>query len=326
MRYRAISELVEIGAAYDAAIENFPDNLEPDSVEGRREVISSALNYLKNNGIVPSQQSLGLIQNELIRYDRDGYEGIFGFATNEKETRDLIEQNWDIDGFIVYVNLEWSIPTNKLTKYIKSDIFPIIQHSKIEGILCFEDFDIIRKMENLVFINLRNTIIFDAKSKQFGSIPEAAFKSMNIVSVVLPESIRIIGRAAFFNCTGLSFLVFPKSLRYIGNYSFDSCSGLVKLYIGDNITYIGHSAFGHCANLEEITLSENVASIQHNAFKESLNLRTIYCKSKNPPSVLEKHWHGSNKRSMNLYVPKGFSNRYKIQEGWRFFNIYEEDI
>lgn len=128
MRYRAISELVEIGAAYDAAIENFPDNLEPDSVEGRREVISSALNYLKDNGIVPSQQSLGLIQNELIRYDRDGYEGIFGFATNEKETRDLIEQNWDIDGFIVYVNLEWSIPTNKLAKYIKSDIFPIIHN------------------------------------------------------------------------------------------------------------------------------------------------------------------------------------------------------
>lgn len=440
MRYRAISELVEIWSAYDTAAENFPDTLEPDSVEGRREIISSALNYIKDNGVVPSQQSLGMLQNELIRYDRDNYEGLFGFATNEKETRDLIEQNWDIDGFIVYVNLEWSIPTNKLAKYIKSDIFPIIHNLKIEGILCFEDFDIIRKMENLVFINLRNTIIFDAKSKQFGSIPEAAFKSMNIVSVVLPESIRIIGRAAFecckklqsisfpktvdsiesfafhctglatvtipdtvrtighsvfadspnlttavvgdgledlgkftfskcknlkfvqlgqnlqvidygdfehcsnisfivlpsrlseigdnafYGCTGLSFLVFPKSLRYIGNYSFDSCSGLVKLYIGDNITYIGHSAFGHCANLEEITLSENVASIQHNAFKESLNLRTIYCKSKNPPSVLEKHWHGSNKRSMNLYVPKGFSNRYKIQEGWRFFNIYEEDI
>ena len=96
IKCRVVPEITEIGAAYDAAIENFPDNLEPDSVEGRREVISSALNYLKNNGIVPSQQSLGLIQNELIRYDRDGYEGIFGFATNEKETRDLIEQNWDI--------------------------------------------------------------------------------------------------------------------------------------------------------------------------------------------------------------------------------------
>ena len=47
MRYRAISELVEIGAAYEEAIENFPDDLEPDSVEGRREIISSALNYLK---------------------------------------------------------------------------------------------------------------------------------------------------------------------------------------------------------------------------------------------------------------------------------------
>lgn len=146
----------------------------------------------------------------MIRYDRDNYEGVFGFAENEKETRDLIEQNWDIDGFIVYVNLEWSIPTNKLAKYIKSDIFPIIHNLEIEGILCFEDFDIIRKMENLVFINLRNTIIFDAKSKQFGSIPEAAFKSMNIVSVVLPESIRIIGRAAFECCKNYNQSVFLK--------------------------------------------------------------------------------------------------------------------
>ena len=57
MRYRAISELVEIGAAYEVAIENFPDDLEPDSVEGRREIISSALNYLEDNGIVPSPVS-----------------------------------------------------------------------------------------------------------------------------------------------------------------------------------------------------------------------------------------------------------------------------
>lgn len=145
IKCRIIPELVEIWSAYDTAAENFPDTLEPDSVEGRREIISSALNYLEDNGIVPSQQNLSLIQNELIRYDRDNYEGVFGFAENEKETRDLIEQNWDIDGFIVYVNLEWSIPTNKLAKYIKSDIFPIIHNLEIEGILCFEDFDIIRK-------------------------------------------------------------------------------------------------------------------------------------------------------------------------------------
>lgn len=96
IKCRIIPELVEIWSAYDTAAENFPDTLEPDSVEGRREIISSALNYIKDNGVVPSQQSLGMLQNELIRYDRDNYEGLFGFATNEKETRDLIEQNWDI--------------------------------------------------------------------------------------------------------------------------------------------------------------------------------------------------------------------------------------
>ena len=86
IKCRIIPELVEIWSAYDTAAENFPDTLEPDSVEGRREIISSALNYIKDNGVVPSQQSLGMLQNELIRYDRDNYEGLFGFATNEKET------------------------------------------------------------------------------------------------------------------------------------------------------------------------------------------------------------------------------------------------
>ena len=75
IKCRIIPELVEIWSAYDTAAENFPDTLEPDSVEGRREIISSALNYIKDNGVVPSQQSLGMLQNELIRYDRDNYEG-----------------------------------------------------------------------------------------------------------------------------------------------------------------------------------------------------------------------------------------------------------
>lgn len=47
IKCRIIPELVEIWSAYDTAAENFPDTLEPDSVEGRREIISSALNYIK---------------------------------------------------------------------------------------------------------------------------------------------------------------------------------------------------------------------------------------------------------------------------------------
>lgn len=96
IKCKLIPDLEDIGAAYDVAIENYPENLEPDSVEGRRELISSALNYIKDNGVVPSQQSVKLIQNELIRIDRDNYDSLFGLAENEKETADLVEQLWDI--------------------------------------------------------------------------------------------------------------------------------------------------------------------------------------------------------------------------------------
>ena len=33
MKYKLIPDLEDIGAAYDVAIENYPENLEPDSVE-----------------------------------------------------------------------------------------------------------------------------------------------------------------------------------------------------------------------------------------------------------------------------------------------------
>lgn len=93
---KTLPDLDDVLSAYDAATENYPEDLEPDSVEGRRELISSALNYLKDIGVVPSQQSLKLIQNELIRNDRDNYDSLFGLAENEKETRDMVEQLWDI--------------------------------------------------------------------------------------------------------------------------------------------------------------------------------------------------------------------------------------
>ena len=43
---KTLPSLEEIGAAYDAAFETLPDDL-LGTVEGRREFISSALNYLK---------------------------------------------------------------------------------------------------------------------------------------------------------------------------------------------------------------------------------------------------------------------------------------
>lgn len=147
MKYKLLPNLDDVLSAYDVATENYPEDLEPDSVEGRRELISSALNYLKDIGVVPSQQSLKLIQNELIRNDKENYDSLFGLAENEEETTNLVERLWNecsID-FIYYASLEWSTSQGKLAKCIDKEILPMIRNLTIEGMLCLEDFATIKK-------------------------------------------------------------------------------------------------------------------------------------------------------------------------------------
>ena len=100
-------------------------------MKGRRELISSALNYIKDNGVVPSQQSVKLIQNELIRIDRDNYDSLFGLAENEKETADLVEQLWNIEpiDFTYYITLRRDTSQGKLAKCIDKEILPMIRKS-----------------------------------------------------------------------------------------------------------------------------------------------------------------------------------------------------
>lgn len=85
----------EISAAYDQAFENLSEDLF-GTVEGRREFISSALNYLKDDcAVVPSQQSLQMIVKELISNDTDLYEGAMEFENNAQEIEALVTEMWD---------------------------------------------------------------------------------------------------------------------------------------------------------------------------------------------------------------------------------------
>lgn len=92
---KTLPSVEEIIAAYDAAFENLPDDL-LGTVEGRREFISSALNYLKDDcAVVPSQQSLQMIIKKLISYDTEGYEGAMEFADNQEDVETFVTENWN---------------------------------------------------------------------------------------------------------------------------------------------------------------------------------------------------------------------------------------
>ena len=114
-------------------------------------------------------------------------------------------------------------------------------------------------------------------------------------SVIIPNSIKSIGRGAFSGCSGLTSVTIPNSVTSIGGSAFSGCSGLktvifhcqaignwfsnnssIKdIIIGDEVTTIGSSAFRNCFGLISVTIPNSVTSIDDSAFSGCSGLTSV---------------------------------------------------
>ena len=102
------------------------------------------------------------------------------------------------------------------------------------------------------------------------SIGEWAFNACSgVMSVKLPEKLRVIGRLAFVDCYGLTSISFPASLKVIGDGAFQNCDGLTSLSFPEGITQIGDGAFQRCGRLETLFFPSTMKSIDWGVFCES---------------------------------------------------------
>lgn len=121
---------------------------------------------------------------------------------------------------------------------------------------------------------------------------------VNLVSVVLPSSMKSIGQdafrgcrrlervdipdgvtnienGAFYDCDSLSSVKIPQSMTSIGPGAFSWCSGLLSIAIPESIESIGPSAFYSCGSLREVSISEGVKSLDVGAFGNCTNLTAV---------------------------------------------------
>lgn len=119
----------------------------------------------------------------------------------------------------------------------------------------------------------------------------------NLTSVVLPESVKKVGKSTFeqcqslesidlsgvteldtenlfTNCHSLKSVILPDNLTKIGPYMFSNCKSLVSLTIPQSVTVIGENAFSQCA-IETIVLPQNLTEIGTKAFYIS-DLKEIF--------------------------------------------------
>ena len=76
----------------------------------------------------------------------------------------------------------------------------------------------------------------------------------NIVSVELPNELKVIPYSAFQGCDALSTISLPRNIDTIEGYSFNGCINLEMVtFEGDKLTVIGENSFENCASLKSVT-------------------------------------------------------------------------
>lgn len=108
---------------------------------------------------------------------------------------------------------------------------------------------------------------------------DGLFAGWPVEKVFFPESLRIIGSGAFYECDQLTELTFPSNLLVIESYAFGLCSGISKLVFPPILLYIGEKAFyqqrlSDYGSLSELILNDGLLYIGDYCFAEH-QLQTV---------------------------------------------------
>ena len=83
---------------------------------------------------------------------------------------------------------------------------------------------------------------------------------INLETVVLPESLKVIDEAAFYNCEKLSKINLPEGLEYIYYEAFYD-TNLKNVRIPESVIKIENDVFDYCDNLKKVTFTKAVCEI-----------------------------------------------------------------
>ena len=131
-------------------------------------------------------------------------------------------------------------------------------------------------------------------------INENAFSELKrLEEVVLPSSMRKIGKKAFYN-TGLKTLSLPEKLEKVGESAFAE-TFIKEVHIPESVEEIGHSAFSKCAYLRDQYIPGHKIKFGKNIFGT-------------PSELYARYEFFGNKPMVYIHTPAGSTAEEAVQQ------------
>lgn len=149
----------------------------------------------------------------------------------------------------------------------------------INGVVSESDFEFNPSTGTITGYTGSSSIV--AIPSQIGGVTVTKIGSMafanklNIISLILPNTVTHLEVGAFSSCTSLSNVTFSNSLVSIGQYAFWGNPSLTNITLPNSVTSIMGSAFMGCTSLQSCTLPNNLTSLPDNIFNGCSALSSI---------------------------------------------------
>ncbi|MFW5779899.1 MAG: leucine-rich repeat domain-containing protein [Bacillota bacterium] len=132
----------------------------------------------------------------------------------------------------------------------------------------------------------------------------------------VPDTVKIIGKEAFYNNSGLKKVILSPSVRYLYQDSFHFSANLEEIILNEGLLKIGKGAFTFNPKLSSVTIPSSVIEIGYNCFFNSAKLSSVEFSQ---PSKLESLGQGAFSNCMKL-TEINLPNSLERIENWTFDN------
>ncbi len=162
-------------------------------------------------------------------------------------------------------------------------------------------------------IILPEKVYCDGVNYDVAAIAPRAFWESNVTQIQIPNSITMIGEAAFADAEQLTDITLPLGLKAISRYMLAG-TAVTNLVLPEGVTDIGMGAFEDCDQLRTIYLPYSLQTIGDKAFAYCINLNEVYSDAATPPLTMsDAAFEGCN--NIHVMLPDAATTRHYENDG-----------